>query len=352
MFLPLVSVFADVATEAAPIPDPGSDATRVTVSADATVTPESIGLNAGRGNARGISGAGNATLTIYPWKALLDDASPRSLQPFLQRTSAVSIEAGGAYSTLKYSRLGGGTTLTTASVPASASVRWFVLPSLALFGEAGGLYSRGESKGGIFPVTSKLWEAWGTVGADVRAGDASLSLQWQALVIDQKVTFLGDVSPEFFAPRFTLSGRIVLDRHYDLMAGASLIPDGTVGRAGFGWYPTKDLGLSARVQYARVSLNALKSHSDSILFGPTLSYWVGRRVELLVSYEPVWSTSPGTTEWQHRVMAGIAGRLPAAVQIQPTNPPPIEQPNPPLIPEPTPAPGQETAPIQETKPSE
>jgi hypothetical protein len=105
---------------------------------------------------------------------------------------------------------------------------------------------------------------------------------------------------------------MVVDRRYDIAASAQLIPDGAIGRAGLGWYPTKDLGLSlvGQIEHGQIYWDTTTDY-DAVLGGPMLSYWVGRRVELWVSYEPEWVSWAQGTEWEHRVTMGITGRMPA-----------------------------------------
>ena len=163
------------------------------------------------------------------------------------------------------------------------------------------------------PSMRNLWNAWGTVGMDARSGDASLTLQWQAVVVDETAVGRLKTAPGFFAGRFALGGRIVVARAYDVAMGADVIPDGARVRAGFGWYPTKDLGLSlgGQVAHGQIYADSTTDYTE-VLGGPSLSYWVGRRVQLSMSYAPKWSTWAQGTAWEHDVTMGITGRVPGS----------------------------------------
>jgi len=311
MPFPLLLALAD----AAPAPAlPAPDTTRVTLSLSATVAPESstYGASAQGSNSSGARGSGNADVTFYPWDPLVDDESPRALQSFLQRTSYVALAAGGQYLNVAYSPAANGGKYAQEFVPASATARVFVLPRLALLGAIGADYLHDERTPVTgFPSTHDVWEPWGSVGVDARADDASLTLQWQFVGVDETATGTPSTAPGFFLPRLSLAGRIVLDRRYDVTASLSLIPDGFEARAGFAAYPTQDLGLSifAEGDHGQVYWNSTTDY-DTILGGPAVTYWVSRRVELALSYTPQWVSGPQSTEWEQTVTVGITGRVP------------------------------------------
>jgi hypothetical protein len=312
MPLPLLLAFADVAP--ALIPPPAPDVTRATVSVSGTVAPESstYGTSTQGSGSSGARGSGSANVTFYPWVPLVDDESPRSLQAFLQRTSYVAVAAGGQYLTASYTPAANGGSYVQEYVPASASARLFVLPSLALLGAVGVNYLHDERTPVTgFATTHAIWEPWGTVGVDARAGDASLTLQWQFAGVDETATGTASTAPGFFLPRLSLGGRAVVDRRYDVTASVAVIPDGVEARAGFAAYPTRDLGLSlfAEVDHGQIYWNSTTDY-DAIYGGPALTYWVSRRVELSLSYTPQWVSWSQGTEWEQTVTVGITARVP------------------------------------------
>jgi hypothetical protein len=308
MFLPLLPLlFADQVS----VPQ---ETTRATISVSANVAPQSSTFgssNSGSGSS-GARGNANVGTTIYPWTPLVDDDSPRSLQAFLQRTSFVSLGAGGLYTELGYSPAAGGGGYSQGYGSGSASTRYFFLPYLALVAGATVAYLHDErTPATTLPTTRSIWEPSGTIGVDARAGDASLVLNWQLEGASQSST--GNVAPAapVFWPRFSLAGRIVVDRRYDLTAGAAALPDGVAVSAGFAAYPTKDLGLSisGEIEHGRIYVNSTTDY-DTVLGGPQLSYWFTSRLYGWLGYTPQWLQWSTGTEWQHEITLGVTGRIP------------------------------------------
>jgi hypothetical protein len=224
------------------------------------------------------------------------------------------VEVRGYDETFNNSATAGGGTSATASVGAEAGVRYFFTRSLALLGGAGGdFYSNTQSPGRGNDHTDNIWAPYGSVGIDARSGDAGLTLTWEVLGATEQLTSgVGPPPPpNVFWPRLTLGGRAVLDRRFDLSADAGLIPDGARGSVAFGFYPTKDLGLSLFARYDRGQIYVNEAIDyDRLEGGPNASYWVTPRVELSLSYTPAWiSERQGeSVRWNHDVTVGVAVR--------------------------------------------
>jgi hypothetical protein len=290
---------------------PPPDATRVVLAASADVIPSSLTFGPSSSNANGIHGGGSLDAAFYPWAPLVDDESPRELQAFLQRTSNLAIEVRGYGETFNYSAGAGGGMSSTLSGGADAGARYFFTHHLALFGTAGAdFYSNSRSPN---DHDDDIWAPYGNVGFDARSGDASLTLAWEVLGATEQVTAgVGLLPPPgIFWPRLTLGGRAVIDRRFDLSADAGLIPDGARGSVAFGFYPTKDLGLSLFARYDRgqIYVNQATDY-DRLEGGPKVTYWVTPRVELSLAYTPEWISERQGEEvtWRHDVTVGVAIR--------------------------------------------
>jgi hypothetical protein len=312
--IPLLALFADAA-DAAPLAA-ALDATRATITVNATGAAEgtSYPLERSGSSASTLRGSGNVAASFFPWTPLFDDASPRSLQSFLQRTSYIELEAGGGYSSSTYSAAAGGGSYSQESVPASVSTRLFFAPDFALLASAGGSYAHShyESAVGYF-TTEDIWVPSGSVGLDARSGDTSLNLQWQATAAGERVQSSGTPAgaPGFFPARFSLTGRAVVDHRYDVTATLAIIPDGVDARGAFGWYPTKDLGLTLAVEgeHGQIYVSSSTDY-DTIYGGPAVSYWIGARANVSLSYTPQWVNWTQGNEWEQAVTLGFSGRLP------------------------------------------
>lgn len=303
-------LFSDAIADAAPPPAPTLDPTRVTVSLSATGAPQSSTYGPGSSSS-GARGNGEVDVTAYPWAPLVDDASPRSLQPFLERTSYVMLDVGGQYLAASYSPGANGGTYAQTYVPASVSTRTFFVPAFAFLGLLGADYNYDRRTSATAPPTARtLWEPWAQVGLQARAGDASLSLQWQFVTVQE--TGPGSSPPGFFLPRLSLAGRVVLGRRYNLTASVAVIPDGAGVQAGFAVYPTKDLGLSLFGQYDHGQIDwGSTTIYDQIRGGPALSYWLSRRAALSLSYTPQWERwGSSDTEWEQTFSLGFTARIP------------------------------------------
>jgi len=310
LILPLV-FFADVVPASAPASD---DTSRVTLSAGAQVTATSSTYDAsGASGASGARANGNADITVYPATPLVDDASPLSLQAFLQRTTALSLNAGGQYLFSNYTPTANGGTYKQDYVPASASARVFVTDSVAILGNAGVDYLHDDRAPAVgLGSTRDEWEPWGQVGIDARRGDAGLSLQWQVVGVSQSVSGQPAVWRNPFWGRFSLAGRLVIDRRWDLTASATVIPDGAEGRVALAYYPTKELGLSLFVQgdHGQIYWDSSTDY-DSVMGGPAISYWFTHRTSLSVAYSPTWvHSSPSNITWDQPVSASFTVRVP------------------------------------------
>ncbi len=298
-----------------PAGDPAG-ATRLGLSVSANGAPESTtyGPSSPDGEVSGGRGGASVDATFYPWTPLVDDASPRSLQPFLQRTSFLELSGNGEYTRESYSLAAQGGTYTQDYAYASVSTRYFFTPTVAILAGAGVDYVHDvRAPATALGRTRNLWEPAGTVGLDVRSGDASLTLQWEVTGASESVNGAPvNPPPGVYWPRLTLGGRAVVDRRFDLTGDVGLLPDGATARAGLGVYPTQDLGLTLFAQYdhGQIYLDSVADY-DRVQGGPGVTYWVSPRVELGLSYTPQWIRSPGDdTTWNHQVTLGVIGRLP------------------------------------------
>jgi hypothetical protein len=89
------------------------------------------------------------------------------------------------------------------------------------------------------------------------------------------------------------------------------IPDGGEGRAGFGVYPTKNLGLSVfgQVDHGQYYWNSSVDY-DAVAGGGAVSYWLSPQAQVSLSYSPTWLHSAGENSWHHPVAMELTLRLP------------------------------------------
>ncbi len=313
MLLPLLLAAALEADPAATPPSAETTRFALAVEGNAAVQSDTYGNAANDSNANGQRAGGNLDFTFYLGHPLVDDDAPRSLQPFLQRTSTLALHGGGLYEHVDYSLRANGGAYRQDYTDESIATRVFILDNVALLGSLGVNYLHDARVPDVaLPTSRNVLEPEGSIGVDVRSGDSSLALSWQLVGVHQESTQIpAGAWRDVFWPRLSLAGRTVLGHQYDLTASIVAIPDGIEARAGLGIYPTKDLGFSAalEVDHGQIYLDNATDY-DRVFGNLGVSYWILPRVNAGLTYTPTrvsWATND---QWSQQLSVSLTARLP------------------------------------------
>jgi hypothetical protein len=186
-----------------------------------------------------------ATLSRY-LAPIIDDDAPRSLQPFLQRASVLSIGFGlSGFSTTTTSSNGVITSdlgkLTEIGLGPSLGANIYLTPAFAL--TAGFAYEydvRTESDREV-AFGTKTHRLLPQAGFGIRFGDTRIDLQYRFegdLVSDQEERL-----PPAQWGSIVLGVETVIDRTVDLNFGGQVFDAGAAGSASVTVYPTKNVGI-------------------------------------------------------------------------------------------------------------
>lgn len=251
------------------------------------------------------SGSVEATHFLAP---VVDDGAPRSLQPFLQRASMLSVRfGGGGFVT---SNPFGGTDRTDANLAAGAGLNIHLTRFFALTAGLG--YGYDVLHDAL--QHDKTHTFSGTLGVGFRIADARF---------DAAYTFAASsVDGSFVAPRWgtvRLNGFVVIERRFTLNPWGTLLQGGGVGGLDLGFYATRDLGFFLRGFGGRGELYSSDIVVNRYGGGAGLSYWIGRGVRLGVYYVPTINHVPvqpvdgemfGYQEVEHALSLEVTVRLP------------------------------------------
>jgi hypothetical protein len=254
---------------------------------------------------RSASGALEVIRYLAP---LVDDGSPRSLEPFLQRASTISASLGGGGFATENPY--GSRDRTSANLGARAGMNVYLARYLALTAAFGYGYSV------LHDVISNHERHGfsGSAGLGLRVGDARL---------DASYTFAASNVDGTFAPlqwgSVQLSAYVVLARFFTLSPWGRVMPHGGEGGLDLGLYATRDLGFFLGGFGGRSAFS-----SSDVLFNryggsAGLSYWAVSRARLAAYYRPTYTdVSPqvvdglmyGYRQLDHSISLEVAVRLP------------------------------------------
>ncbi len=285
-------------------PEPAT--THATIAGSATVGYSSFDP------AHAVDGTGNVAGIIY-LRPLVDDDAPRSLQPFLQRASTVSLgfSLGGfttsqGAATLKQERLFG----------QSAALDAYLGRTFALTGAIGVTQYRDQRLGTV-PQPFPLPPVQGVVTTDTQAYDVGIGagLRFGDLRVDLAYHFQPSESNGQWLIRWGrvfASARWAIARRAFVSASVNTVDGGGGGSLGGTVHPTRDVDLSASGFYARGHLYTLESASyDRGGFAASAGWWLAPRFFASLGYQATGLRSGDTpTTWQHDVTASLVFRVP------------------------------------------
>lgn len=239
--------------------------------------------------------------TLFLGKVVDDVAGPRSLLPFLQRTTEVAAfiqAAGGSFAT-SYVRRRQGDTFTAAS--GGASVFGYVLPALRL-----GARASFEQVG-----LSRLVEPrrFVDVGASVglRSDDNLLSLSY-----DHTVAILGGEAMPARLGALSLREYVLVDRSVGLGISGTLLDRGASAEAGVTVYPIPDLAIEGGLHAGRAAyaITDWRSVTTRVGGGGGAGFWIARVLRISAGYGATFEIiEENASELTHAVNVGLAVRL-------------------------------------------
>ncbi len=272
-------------------------------------------------------GSVGASLTRF-LAPVVDDDAPHSLQPFLQRASAVSVEldtGGFAGSIGVGNRPLNQEQRDDVYFGPSVGANVYLTPAFALTAAFGYRYDvvtdTSSFMGRPFSFSTKTHELDPGGGVAVRFGDTRFDLGY-SVQVDIPVNDFISAEPLSLLPKWGtigLSLETVLNRALDLSFSGEVFDGGAGGSANVEQYFTKDVGAFAGAfAYLGRRYNDGVSHND---YGGDVgaSWWVRPRVRLVLEYElagvnvPSQDSGSGHYEYssiRNRVYASARLRLP------------------------------------------
>lgn len=203
---------------------------------------------------------------------VIDDDAPRSLQPFLQRTSTIfgSVSGGGFVT-----RYGDGAfTRTDSAIGADVGVDAYLTRQFALTGRLGYAYDVLDDVS-----VNKSHTFSGSAGFGVRFGDARFDASYSFDARKTDGTFAklrwGTVG---------LRAYVVFARSVSVGFSGQARDGGGGGGVDLGYYPMKDLGLFLSASGQTFVYYSTDIRANYYTGGPGISYWVNPRLRLYWTY--------------------------------------------------------------------
>jgi hypothetical protein len=298
---------------------PTGESFRFSVSAGGSFAYSSYGAPAPGYYPREQNLGGNAGLglTLY-LRRIVDDETPPSLQPFLQRATELHVDGGGG---------GGQETWRDLSPHLSYTHGWFdaSISGYArgyLYGYAhvgvqyndasGALYAMGPI-GDLAPLASTTLSVPVDVAAGLRHGDLRLSVGWG--VTPTQVTSNGATSGfsvPFWGGLHADAAGVVKKRLW-LSAGVGILDNGAYAEGNAELYLARRFGFSAGVHGGH-DRDARGNGSDYAGFGVGFVAWATTHVSANVRYAFQWNdlnfanSSPNAPQYVHLVSLGATYR--------------------------------------------
>jgi hypothetical protein len=278
-------------------------------------------------NAAEASASGDAAATLTRFLSpVVDDDAPRTLQPFLQRTSTVfaSFDFGGTSASAEASPNRG--------TPATNRIKLiephggpaigadvYVIPEFALTGGLAYDYDpiteAAAGQGGQFETTVHIHRVTPHAGVAARFGDTRIDLSY-ALELDAVAN--GD-SPGQLWGTISLDAITVIAKEVELRLGGQVFDAGAGASTQIDVFPTKDVDLfGGFFGYAgRKFIDNHVSHNDYGGF-VGMGYWLVPRARLVAQYQLAGTTIPGDqpqsnggySEIQNELTLSLLARLP------------------------------------------
>lgn len=235
---------------------------------------------------------GSVSATLFARKIVDDPGGPRSLLPFLQRTTRVTafVEAGGGSGPSSASTFGGG----------GASVLGYVLPALALGANAS------FSQYGVTQLLDprRFVDLGALVG--FRTDTSLLSLSY-----DHTVAILGGAVRPVRLGALSLREYVLLARTVGLGAQGTLLDQGASGSVSVSVYPVADLDLGAQFHGGRAAYSLTDAFiTTRVGGGGSAGYWFAKVLRVSVGYDATYvRLRADATSLDHVVDAALSLRL-------------------------------------------
>jgi hypothetical protein len=225
-----------------------------------------------------VSGSASAE---YYLSTVVDDETPRSLQPYLQRRAGISLGASGGIEGTGETATAGASTTRLAN--ASAEILGYPTESLYLAAGAGLGYAVSDQQTttvdpesanvGVSTTHSLSPAGSGTIG--YRTGDTLLTMHIYHATTRYQGQWSGSGSVTFGA-------RTVLSQTLDLDASLYLQQHNVIPSINGTYYFTQDLGVSGGALWQHLTVSPLQS--DYVRGSVGLSYWVSSTFGLSATY--------------------------------------------------------------------
>lgn len=244
------------------------------------------------------SGGGYLAATVF-LRRLVDDGTPLSLQPFLQRVGGVHVSAYGSGYKSQLDRSGellfeGRGASGGGGLSLDAYVRRFLALTASFSAQYATVSSyTADSAAGLPMNTSGTTVAMSSaLGVGLRVADTRIDLGYSVALN----SFDGGAFTVPFWGGATAAVRTVIKQYVDLSLGVSVIDQGASGNVAFALYPDNNLSLFASVGYAHGILYTRVTTPQDRVFGSIGgSMWLSRRVAAILSYAPAWTGGSSAT---------------------------------------------------------
>ena len=235
-------------------------------------TTSGVGANAFDGDSAGIE----LGFRLFR-RPLLDDATPRDLQPFLERASFLRARLGGGSALAPWSGVAGDPVTSAAELHVLVDGELYLSREIAV--AAGSGYSvTGASSLGRHVVPFALEVA-------LRPGDLRIGLGFSGgYSLEAPPT---PVTASGLSAALTASLRAVLLEHIDI-AGRIAIGSVFAARVDIGWYPSRTLGLVVNAGGTSAPRGA-----QTLDLGVGMSWWYGGGNNMTLGWSPGWSSADG-----------------------------------------------------------